>query len=158
MQRLQKRVSESRTEQIQILMPQHINGAKRLFGGVLMQWIDVVAGVAARRHANAEVTTASVDNLQFKSPAYVNSTLILIGTVTFVGRTSMEVRVDTFVEELDGQRKLINRAYVVMVALDEQDRPMEVPGLVLETDEERQEFEAGRRRNALRKQRRAENF
>ena len=74
-----KKVSESKTEQIQILMPQHINGYKRLFGGVLMEWIDVVAGVVARRHANSEVTTASVDNLQFKSPAYVNSTIILSG-------------------------------------------------------------------------------
>lgn len=93
-----KKVSESKTEQIQILMPQHINGYKRLFGGVLMEWIDVVAGVVARRHANSEVTTASVDNLQFKSPAYVNSTIILIGKITYVGTTSMEVRVETFVE------------------------------------------------------------
>lgn len=84
-----KKVSESKTEQIQILMPQHINGYKRLFGGVLMEWIYVVAGVVARRHANSEVTTASVDNLQFKSPAYVNSTIILIGKITYVGTTSM---------------------------------------------------------------------
>ena len=118
-----KKVSESKTEQIQILMPQHINGYKRLFGGVLMEWIDVVAGVVARRHANSEVTTASVDNLQFKSPAYVNSTIILIGKITYVGTTSMEVRVETFVESLSGERKLVNRAYVVMVALDEHERP-----------------------------------
>ena len=62
-----KTVAQSRTEQIQILMPEHINGYQRLFGGKLMEWIDVVAGVVARRHSNSEVTTASVDNLQFKS-------------------------------------------------------------------------------------------
>ncbi len=153
-----KRVSESRTEQIQILMPQHINGYKRLFGGVLMEWIDVVAGVVARRHSNSEVTTASVDNLQFKSPAYVNSTIMLIGKITYVGRTSMEVRVETYVESLTGERKLVNRAYVVMVALDEQERPKPVPQIIPETDEERAEYEAGCRRHELRKQRRRENY
>ncbi len=153
-----KTVAQSRTEQIQILMPQHINGYKRLFGGVLMEWIDVVAGVVARRHSNSEVTTASVDNLQFKSPAYVNSTITLVGRITFVGSTSMEVRVDTFVESLSGERKLVNRAYVVMVALDEQERPKRVPRILPETEEEKAEYEAGKRRHELRRQRRQENY
>lgn len=153
-----KTVSQSRTEQIQILMPQHINGYKRLFGGVLMEWIDVVAGVVARRHSNSEVTTASVDNLQFKSPAYVNSTITLVGRITFVGSTSMEVRVDTFVESLSGERNLVNRAYVVMVALDEQERPKRVPRIIPETEEEKAEYEAGKRRHELRRQRRQENY
>lgn len=158
MEETAKPVSASRTEQIQILMPQHINGYKRLFGGVLMEWIDIVAGVVARRHSCSEVTTASVDNLQFKSPAYVNSTITLIGVITFVGSTSMEVRVDTFTEALSGERKLVNRAYVVMVALDENERPKRVPRLIPETEEEKAEFEAGKRRHELRKQRRRENF
>ncbi len=158
MEEAAKPVSASRTEQIQILMPQHINGYKRLFGGVLMEWIDIVAGVVARRHSNSEVTTASVDNLQFKSPAYVNSTITLIGTITFVGSSSMEVRVDTFTEALSGERRLVNRAYVVMVALDENERPKRVPRLILETEEEKTEFEAGKKRHELRKQRRRENF
>ena len=153
-----KTVAQSRTEQIQILMPQHINGYKRLFGGVLMEWIDVVAGVVARRHSNSEVTTASVDNLQFKSPAYVNSTIILVGMITYVGTSSMEVRVETFVESLSGERKLVNRAYVVMVALDDQERPRPVPRIIPETEEEKAEYEAGKRRHALRTQRRMENF
>ena len=158
MEEAAKPVSASRTEQIQILMPQHINGYKRLFGGVLMEWIDIVAGVVARRHSNSEVTTASVDNLQFKSPAYVNSTITLIGTITFVGSSSMEVRVDTFTEALSGERRLVNRAYVVMVALDENERPKRVPRLILETEEEKAEFEAGKKRHELRKQRRRKNF
>ena len=153
-----KTAAESRTEQIQILMPQHINGCKRLFGGVLMEWIDVVACAVARRHSHSEVTTASVDNLQFKAPAYVNSTVILIGAITYVGTTSMEVRVDTFVEALTGERQLVNRAYVVMVALDENEQPTKVPRLLPQTDEEAAEFEAGQKRHALRKQRRLENY
>ena len=153
-----KTVSQSVTEQIQILMPQHINGTRRLFGGVLMQWIDVVAGVVARRHSGAEVTTASVDHLEFKSPAYVNTTIILIGRMTYVGRTSMEVRVDTFSESLSGERALINRAYLVMVALDEEEHPRPVPPLLPQTPEEEAEFQAGQRRSELRKRRRKECF
>ncbi|MBC8570952.1 acyl-CoA thioesterase [Zongyangia hominis] len=153
-----KRVSDSYTEQIHILMPQHINGYQRMFGGVLMQWIDVVAAVVARRHSNCNVTTASVDNLQFKAAAHVNCTIFMSGRVTYVGRTSMEVRVETFVEELDGQRKMVNRAYLVFVALDENEHPVPVPRLILETDEDRKEWEAGQKRHALRKQRRLEHY
>lgn len=153
-----KRVEDSRTEQVQILMPEHINGTRRLFGGKLMEWIDVVAAVVARRHSGCEVTTASVDNLQFRAAAYVNSTIILDGQVTHVGRTSMEVRVDTYVESLCGTRDMVNRAYLVMVALDVGGQPTEVPGLELTSDAQRQEWEAGSRRRALRKQRRQEHF
>lgn len=147
-----KRVQDSRAEQVHILMPGDSNGSYRLFGGILMQWIDVVAGVVARRHAGSNVTTASVDNLQFLAPAHINDTVVLFGKITYVGRTSMEVCVDTFVEELNGTRKLVNRAYMVMVAVDEDEKPREVPGLILETDEERAEWEAAVERNTIRRQ------
>ena len=153
-----KTVAESRTEQVQILLPEHINGYNRLFGGQLMQWIDVVAAVVARRHSNCNVTTVSIAHLHFKAAAHVNDTIVLFGQITYVGRTSMEVRVQTFVENMDGVRKLINRAYLVMVALDENEQPTPVPGILPETMEEKFEFEAGSKRNALRKQRREEQF
>ena len=148
----------SRTVQTQIVLNEHINGAGRLFGGRLMEWIDIVAGVAARRHSGRNVTTASVDTLSFKAPAYLNDTVSIEGVVTATGRSSMEVRVDTYVEALDGQRSMINRAYLVLVALDAQGHPTPVPPLLAETDEERAEQEAGLRRNALRKQRQKEQF
>ncbi len=154
----QKLLKESYTEQVQILTPSELNGLGRLFGGQLMQWIDVVAGVVARRHSGRNVTTATVDSLTFSGPAYVNQMLILVGYVTFVGTTSMEVCVKTYVEELDGQRALINTAYMVMVALDDEEKPVKVPGLQLESDEQRREWEQGLRRNALRKQRRKESY
>ena len=122
------------------------------------EWIDVVAGVVARRHSGREVTTAAIDNLQFKAAAHINSTVVLIGRITYVGRTSMEVRVDAFVEELDGRRQMINRAYLVMVALDEHEQPTPVPPLILESEEDRTEWEAGVRRRNLRRERRAENY
>ncbi|MDD2955020.1 MAG: acyl-CoA thioesterase [Oscillospiraceae bacterium] len=153
-----KPVSASRTEHVQIVMPGHINGEKRLFGGILMEWIDVTAAVAARRHANCNVTTAAVDNLQFKAPALRNSTVVLCAQVTHTGRTSMEVRVDTFVEALSGEKEMINRAYLVMVALDENGAPAPVPQLILESDEERQEWEGGCRRRELRAQRRQQKY
>ena len=148
----------SRTVQTQIVLNEHINGAGRLFGGRLMEWIDIVAGVAARRHSGRNVTTASVDTLSFKAPAYLNDTVSIEGVVTCTGRTSMEVRVDTYVEALDGERSMINRAYLVLVALDAQGHPTPVPPLLAETDEEKAEQEAGLRRTALRKQRQKEQF
>ncbi len=153
-----KTVAESLTQQIQIIMPEHINGYNRLFGGKLVEWIDIVAAVVARRHSNREVTTVSIENLQFRSPAHVNNTILIIGRITYVGTTSMEVRVDTFVERLDGDRTLVNRAYLVMVALDESERPTKIPGLILQTDEDKAEWEAGLKRSALRKQRRVDGY
>lgn len=158
MERKTKKVSESKVEQIQIVMAGHINGYGRLFGGQLMEWIDVVAGVVARRHANNEVTTICVDNLVFKAPAYANDTVILVGKLSYVGRTSMEVRVDTFVEALNGKRTLVNTAYLVMVALDGKENPTEVAGLELTNDEERAEWEAGKRRCEIRAKRKTECF
>ena len=153
-----KRVADSMTEQVQIIMPTHINGTDRLFGGQLVEWIDVVAAVVARRHSGCNVITAAIDNLQFKAGAFINNTLVLIGRITYVGRTSMEVRVDTYVEDLFGIRKVVNRAYLVLVALDEEGNPKEVPQLILETETERGEWEAGKKRHGLRAKRRKEGF
>ena len=88
-----KKVSDSLTEQMHVVIYPHINGFGRLFGGQLLQWIDEVAGATARRHCGHDATTAAIDNLQFKSGAFLNDVLILIGRVTYVGSTSMEVRV-----------------------------------------------------------------
>ena len=149
-----KRVADSITTDVEILMPSNLNGYERLFGGQLMQWIDVVAAVAARRHSGCEVTTACVDYLEFLSPAYVNETLLLEARVTYVGTTSMEVRVDTFVEALNGEKRRVNRAYIVMVALDTETRkPTPVPPLLLETEEDHAEWAAGMERMKARKMR-----
>ncbi|HBL84781.1 MAG: acyl-CoA thioesterase [Clostridiales bacterium GWF2_38_85] len=153
-----KHVSESRTEHVEIVLLEHLNGFNRLFGGKLVEWIDIVAAVVARRHSNRNVTTASIDNLQFKEPAYINNTIVLQGRITYVGKTSMEVRIDTFVEKLNGDKRLINRAYLVLVALDENENPVPVPGLILETDEDKDEWQSGIRRHDLRKQRRIDNY
>ena len=153
-----KRVSDSQTEQVYIVRSQHINGYGRLFGGILMQWIDELAGIVGRRHAGATVTTAAVDNLSFQAPAYQNDMIVLIARLSYVGTTSMEVRVDVYAEDDDGIRRPINRAYVVMVAITEDGTPIRVPGLILETESECYEWECGKKRYLLRKQRRKEGY
>ena len=156
--REKKHVEDSRTENTYLIMPKHINGYGRLFGGILMQWIDEVAGIVAHRHAGSIVTTACVDNLNFKAGAYLGDTVVLIGRMTYVGKTSMEVRVDTYAEDADGTRRMINRAYEVLVAIDQEDRKLEVPGLIVETESEKAEWIGGEKRYALRRQRLKEGF
>ncbi len=153
-----KHVSDSEVEQVQGVFISHLNAQGRLFGGQLVAWVDVVAGLVARRHSNCNSTTAEIDNLQFKSPIFADSVVILHGKLTCVGRTSMEVRVDSYVEAKDGTRKLVNTAYLVLVALDENGKPTPVPGLVCDTPEEKAEWEAGLKRRELRQQRRTEAF
>lgn len=153
-----KKVSDSLTEQQFLIRPAHLNHYGRLFGGELLKWIDELAGIVAFRHSEANVTTAAIDNLQFKAPAYEGELVVLQGMVTSVGRSSMEIRVDTFVESQDGTRKRINRAYIDMVAIDSQGKPVEVPELLLETEEQKLEQAAAVKRKQLRKQRRQDGF
>ena len=123
-----------------------------------MQWIDEAAGIVAKRHAKMNVITASVDNLRFLKGAYQNEMIVIVGKLTYVGTTSMEVRVDTYVENRSGVRKEINRAYFVLVALDENDKPTPVPPLLIETEAEQAEWESARKRKEMRDRRKAEGF
>lgn len=151
---MDKRVSESITEQVHIITQSDLNGYKRLFGGQLMEWVDIVAAVTARRHCEMNVTTAMIDTLEFRQPAHANDLIVLIGQMTYVGSSSMEVCVRSYVENLNGLRRLINKAYFVMVALDKNEEPAKVPGLILETDYEKEEWEAGKKRYEIRRNRR----
>lgn len=153
-----RKVSDSAVETVHMVRPNHLNAAGRLFGGILMQWLDEVAGLVAKRHARMNVTTASVDNLRFIKGAYQRDIIVIKGVLTHVGTSSMEVKVDTFVEKLNGERTLINRAYFTMVALDEKDRPTQVPKLLLETEEEKEECEKAEKRRQMRKLRKEEGF
>ena len=107
MERPMKTVDDSRVETVYLVRPTHLNGANRLFGGILMQWIDEAAGIVAKRHCGGNVTTASVDNLTFLNGAYQNDMIVIRGKLTWVGNTSMEVCVDTYVENLSGERRRI---------------------------------------------------
>ena len=141
-ERKMKRASESFTTQVQVLTQANLNGYSRLFGGQLMSWMDIVAAVTARRHSGRNVTTARVNELSFHAPAHANDTLVITGEICYVGRTSMEVNVCVYVEALNGARSLINEARFIMVALDENERPCEVPGLIIETEKQQRIWDA----------------
>lgn len=147
-----KKIEESLTEQQYLICPAHINHYGRLFGGQLLKWMDELAGIVAMRHCGSTITTAAIDNLQFRAPAYTGDIVVLRGWVTSVGRTSMEIRVDTYRESLDGSREMINQAYIDMVAIDSNGRPQEVPDVEIETDEQRKEWEAAQKRRQIRKE------
>ena len=153
-----KTVDDSRVETVHIVRPNHLNGANRLFGGILMQWIDEVAGIVAKRHSMCNVTTSSVDNLTFLHGAYQNDMIVIKGKLTWVGNTSMEVCVDTYVETLDGKRDRINNAHFMMVALDENNIPVPVPKLILQTEDEHLAWAHGEERRRIRNQRRKDKL
>ena len=144
-----RKVSDSIVETVHMVRPQHLNASDRLFGG---------AGMVAKRHTRRNVITASVDSLSFLRGAYVKDTVVIIGKVTYVGNTSMEVKVDTYVEALSGERTPINHAYFTMVALDKNDKPVRAPRLELETEEEKEEWEKGEKRRELRMMRKEEGL
>ena len=146
-------MNKSYTVQTRIVRYEDLNGQHRLFGGRLMEWIDECAGIAARRYCRSDIITASIDKLSFLRGAHLNDTIVLEAQMTYTGHTSMEVMVKTFIESHDGERTLINTAYLVEVALDKNEKPCAVPQFVPETDEEKENWNEANERNALRKHR-----
>ena len=156
---LERTVAYSKTEQVHLVQPADLNGGGRLFGGTLLKMIDELAAIVAMRHTGLKtVTTAAIDNLTFKSAAYLNDLIVLIGYITYTGKTSMEVRVDAYVERSDGMRYPINRAHIVLVALNENNQPALVPQLILENDIQKEEFRMAEKRRELRLERRKGGF
>ena len=155
-----KKSADSLTEITKLIQYRDINGQNRLFGGRLMEWIDEAAGVAAMRHCGGNAVTLMVDSLKFKKGAFINDIVVLTAKVTYVGKTSMEVRVDSYVEDRNsGLRRAINHAYLTCVHVDEQGRPAPIDyGLEPVGITEQAEWEGAQRRIAVRKQRRAEGF
>ena len=158
MERRDKTVAESRLETFHIIMPENMNDSGRLFGGKLMCWIDEVAGLVGRRHAQMNVTTGTVENLKFLRGTYLREMIVVSGKVTYVANSSMEVKVESFVERATGERELINRAFLTMVGLDENDRPCRLPRLILETEEDRREWEQAEMRRRIRQKQHEEGF
>ena len=155
----QKKISDTKLETLHLVRPSHLNDAGRLFGGVLMQWMDEIAALSAMQYYEGNVVTGTVDSLIFIKGARKGDVVILTAQVTYTGRKSIEVRVDVHVRHLNGHLELINQAYFVMVALPkEEGKPVELPGLILETEDEKQEWENGNLRDIIRKERRTDQF
>ena len=150
-------VGATRVETAHVVLPSHTNAMGTLFGGVLMQWIDVAAAIAAARHARGPVVTASMDRLHFLRPVRAEDFVIIRAEVTYTARTSMEVEVAVEAEDpWTGERAATTYALLTFVALDEHGRPRPLPPLVAETAFERKRFaQAARRRRARLRERRA---
>src|SRR5277367_4755533 len=145
---LERTVAESQSERSEIVLPADSNALGSLFGGRLMQYIDLVGAMAASRHARAFTVTASMDHLDFVAPVKVGDLLILKASVNRAYRTSMEVGVKAMVEDVREQKlRHVSSAYLTYVAVDQQGQGLMVPQLLLEKDHERRRYaDAGRRR------------
>jgi acyl-CoA hydrolase len=141
----------SRVETAQIVLPGLTNTHGTIFGGILMQWIDIAGGIASARHSGGAVVTASMDRLHFLSPVQLGEIVILQAQVNYAGNTSMEVGVRVFAEnQITFEKRQTTRAYLTFVAVDGQGKPRPVPPLVCETAEEKRRFKDAEKRRAVR--------
>jgi len=145
-----KKASETSVIMVQPMTPQDANHSGNVQGGVIMKLIDMAGAIVAQRHTRTNGVTASVDRIDFLHPVYIGDVLSLKASLNLVGRTSMEVGVRVESENpLTGEIRHTASAFLTYVALDKIGKPMEVPPLILETDEEkRRNKDAQARREA----------
>lgn len=151
-----KPVSASRITLSQMMGPQDTNGYGNVHGGVIMKQADEAGGLVSMRHAQAPTVTVAVDSMTFMHPIHVGNLVLFNAELTYVGTTSMEVRVEVIRENpVTAEQIVSNTAYFVYVALDADGRPKAVPPLIYETDEERERAKLAQERQAYRKKQRA---
>ena len=146
---------ECRASMVRLMMPPDANPHGNVHGGVIMKFVDEVAGIVAHRHARRNVVTARLDRMDFLEPVFVGNALSLDARIAYTGRTSMEVVVDIRAENLDtGEVVHTGTAWLTMIALNERGRPSAVPAIVAETDEEKTLHELARKRYEARQEER----
>lgn len=146
-----KHPKDSASVMSELVLPNDTNTLGNLMGGRLMYWMDIAAAVAAMKHCNCPVVTASVDNVSFANPIKLGNLLTIESRVTRIFNTSMEVYLKVWGEDLSAQyRYLSNEAYLTFVALDPNGRPRRVPALEPETEEETLMWEGALRRRQIR--------
>jgi len=145
--------SQTAVESRYLLMPDQANPHGTAFGGTIMGWIDMVASMAAQKHCQKEVVTASIDTLSFKEPINVGDHVILKASVNYVSHSSMEVGVQVTKENpYNGKAIIATTAHLTFVALDENKKPTAAPPITPETDDEKRRFENARLRVKTRKE------
>jgi len=147
-----KAVRESQHETSELMMPEHANNLGHVFGGVILSLMDKCAAIAAFRHSRSSVVTASIDRVDFREPIHLGDLVVMKASVNYVGRSSMEVGVRVEAEDLlSGLRRHTNSCYMTFVAVDRSGRPIEVPALRPETEQELRRHTAAeaRRRRRL---------
>lgn len=150
-----KTVAHSRIEMTEMVLPGDSNMLGNLLGGKVMHWIDLAAAMTAHRHAGRVSVTASMDSLEFMHPVKIGQVVHLTAQINWAGRTSMEIGVDVFGEDLSsGDIKKTSTAFLTFVSLDEQGKPVPVPPLILSTPAEHRRFQAAELRRTERLARR----
>ena len=146
-----KTPKESHIVMTELVLPNDTNVFGNLMGGRLMYWMDIAAALAAQKHCNAPVVTASVDNISFENPIKLGNVVHIQANVTRAFTSSMEVHMNVWGEDLTHQYKYkSNEAYYTFVALDPNRKPRPVPQLLTETEEEKRLSEGALRRRQLR--------
>jgi acyl-CoA hydrolase len=137
-----KKPSQSEIEMTELVLPNDTNLLGNLLGGRLLHWVDIAGAMAAQLHCNQIVATAEIDSVEFKRPVKVGEIVRLKSKVTWVGRTSLEVKVEVSSENfLTGETHFTNKAYMTFVAIGANNRPTVIPELLVQTPEEQYEFE-----------------
>lgn len=145
-----KTPSQSFTINTEVVLPNDTNHVGNLFGGKLMQWVDITAAIAAQRHCGRVVVTAAINHVSFDNPIKQNSVVTLEAKVTRAFTSSMEVWVDVWVENpVTGEKTKCNEAILTFVAIDQNGAPLPVPELIYETEVERKRFDSALRRRQL---------
>ena len=143
---------ESASEIVEQMFPQDANHVGNVLGGKVVHLVDIAGGLAAMRHASRVVVTARIGEVDFREPIHVGEFVLARAKVVFTGATSLETQVEVFAENpLTRQRRLTTRASVTYVAIDEQGKPVSVPPLLPETDEERAAFDEANKQYEQRK-------
>jgi acyl-CoA hydrolase len=147
-----KPVSASASEMAEVVLPAQTNALGKLLGGHVMHLVDIVAAMAASRHANSYMVTASVDYIDFRNPVSLGEIVLLKSRVNRVFHTSLEIGVEVYSEDiLTGEKKHTTSAYVTFVAIDEHTKkPKQVPPLILRTAEEKRRWNEALKRREIR--------
>jgi acyl-CoA hydrolase len=151
MTRKKKYPRESLVSMTELVLPNDTNTLNNLMGGRLMHWMDIVSAIAGQKHSNSTVVTASVDNISFRSPIQLGNVVTLRAKVTRAFNSSIEIRIDVEAENIpEGKKVASNTAYFTFVAVDKEGKPVEVPEIEPENEDERALYEGALRRRQLR--------
>lgn len=146
-----KSVRASRVTLSQLMHPEHANLLGNVHGGWIMKLVDEAGALACMRHAQKKVVTVAIDSMTFRQPIRIGDLIILNAEVTYTGKTSMEAEVQVLAENpVTGEQIHTNNAYLVYVALDDEGHPTKVPGLIVETEEEKERMAQAQKRQAYR--------
>ncbi len=143
--------NESKTVMTQVVLPNDTNTLGNLRGGKLLHWMDLSSAISAQKHSGRIVVTAAVDNVSFENPIKLGEVVTIHSKVTRAFKTSMEVRIRVWTENIPEQKKIkTNEAYYTFVAIDQNNAPIEVPQVDPQTEEEQKMYEGASRRRELR--------